>query len=249
MRTVILSGDSIHKGDLILVNRSCACPADSTGTMIPISDGKPPVLLHRAAAALLIELIKHIHAQGSIVPVSGWRSVTEQKEIWEVSVAENGVDFTKKYVAVPGHSEHQTGLAVDLGLKGPDLDFIRPAFPYTGICQTFREEAPNYGFVERYPQGKEFVTGIGHECWHFRYVGIPHAAVMTEKKLTLEEYLLFLRKYPHGQRAYRYENRGFCADISFCPAEQTGTRLNIHTDKPCAISGNNMDGYIITEWR
>ena len=51
------------------------------------------------------------------------------------------------------------------------------------------------------PGGKETVTGIGHEPWHFRYVGVPHAAVMAENGLTLEEYLPFLQQYIHGERA------------------------------------------------
>lgn len=62
---------------------------------------------------------------------------------------ENGTEFTAKFVAMPGHSEHQTGLAIDLGLRQPDIDFIRPAFPYEGICQKFRELAPAFGFIER----------------------------------------------------------------------------------------------------
>ena len=85
---------------------------------------------------------------------------------------ENGEEFTNQFVARPGHSEHQTGLAIDLGLKQPDIDFLRPYFPYKGICQTFRELSTDYGFIERYPAGKEAITGIAHEPWHFRYVGV-----------------------------------------------------------------------------
>ena len=62
--------------------------------------------------------------------------------------------------------------------------------PYEGICQRFRELAPLYGFIERYPANKEAVTGIAHEPWHFRYVGRPHAQRMTDLGLTLEEYLI-----------------------------------------------------------
>ena len=91
-------------------------------------------------------------------------------------------------MALPGCSEHQTGLAIDLGLRGPEVDFLCPDFPYTGPCGDFRRLAADYGFVERYPAGKEPITGIAHEPWHFRYVGVPHAERMAAMGLVLEEY-------------------------------------------------------------
>ncbi len=64
------------------------------------------------------------------------------------------------------------------------------------ICQTFREKAAKYGFILRYPAGKEHITGIGHEPWHFRYVGVPHAEIMASEGLTLVEYTDFLTGFP-----------------------------------------------------
>ncbi len=110
------------------------------------------------------------------------------------TMRKEGARFTESYVAHPGCSEHQTGLAIDLGERREEIDFIRPDFPYTGICQTFRELAPQYGFVERYPKGKEGVTGIAWEPWHFRYVGCPHAQIMTKHGWVLEEYLDYLKE-------------------------------------------------------
>lgn len=72
-----------------------------------------------------------------------------------------------------GCSEHETGLAIDLALAGEEPDFIRPPFPDRGICRRFRQRCADFGFVLRYPAGKETVTGIAHEPWHFRYVGVP----------------------------------------------------------------------------
>ena len=92
--------------------------------------------------------------------------------------------------ARPGCSEHETGLAIDLGENVPELDFIRPSFPDTGICGTFRARAAEFGFILRYPKGKEAVTGIGWEPCHFRYVGVPFAREIADRGLTLEEYLL-----------------------------------------------------------
>lgn len=180
---------NIYPENLILVNARHGIQDSSAELLVPACDRFPEVLLQRCAAVPLNELMQEIHGWDFIVPVSGYRSQEEQQRIWDDSLRENGVEFTKKYVAVPGHSEHQTGLAIDLGLKSAHIDFIRPNFPYSGICQTFRERAAKFGFILRYPAGKEAVTGIAHEPWHFRYVGTPHAQIMTEAELTLEEYL------------------------------------------------------------
>ena len=64
-----------------------------------------------------------------------------------------------------GRAEHQTGLAIDLGENGPEVDFLCPAFPDSGPCGALRRRAADFGFVLRYPKGKENVTGIGYEPW------------------------------------------------------------------------------------
>ena len=174
---------------LILVNSQHAYSPDTKQDLIPVHEDQPDILLEREAVCALSSIMEQLGGWEFIVPVSGWRSLVEQLEIYAKSLQENGPEFTAKFVAMPGHSEHQTGLAIDLGLRQPDIDFIRPAFPYEGICQKFRELAPAFGFIERYPAGKEHITGIAHEPWHFRYVGMPHSEIMTFKGLTLEEYL------------------------------------------------------------
>lgn len=166
-----------YRGDLPLRELSPACGPDSA------------VFLHKTAADALDKLLQAIGAGAQIVPVSGWRSGAEQRAIYESSLKESGQEFTQKFVALPGCSEHQTGLAIDLALNREPIDFIRPDFPCTGVCGAFRKAAAEFGFVERYPAGKEEITGIAHEPWHFRYVGAPHAAVMAARGLCLEEYL------------------------------------------------------------
>ena len=141
------------------------------------------------ARAWLERLLDAVGARGAIVPVSGFRSRAEQQAIWDGSLAEHGRAFTETYVARPGCSEHETGLAIDLGENVPGLDFIRPSFPDHGICGRCRARAADFGFLLRYPRGKEAVTGIGWEPWHFRYVGTPWAREIAGLGLTLEEYL------------------------------------------------------------
>ena len=173
---------------LILVNRGNPYSIKNE-TLVPFTCGKNTVHLSPCCAEAFSKLMDELRAWDKICAVSGWRSQDEQERIYNESLLHNGAEFTAKYVALPGHSEHQTGLAVDLALNLPDIDFLRPHFPYTGICGTFRDKALDYGFIERYPKGKEDITGIAHEPWHFRYVGIPHARRMKQMGLTLEEYL------------------------------------------------------------
>lgn len=174
---------------LILVNRQHPYTMSVRQNLTPVLPAFPRILLEREAAHALSRLMEKLGGWGNILPVSGWRSFDEQEKIYLDSLRDNGREFIRQFVALPGHSEHQTGLAIDLGLQGEDMDFIRPSFPYEGICQYFRELAPAYGFIERYPAGKEGVTGIAHEPWHFRYVGAPHAESMARQGLCLEEYL------------------------------------------------------------
>ena len=174
---------------LILVNGQHAYPADTAQDLIPVHENYPNILLEREAAQALTRLMDQLGGWQFIIAVSGWRSLEEQRTISEDSLRDNGPTFTEQFVARPGHSKHQTGLAIDLGLRQQSIDFIRPEFPYEGICQQFRQQAPSFGFIERYPKGKERITGIAHEPWHFRYVGTPHSERMADLGLTLEEYL------------------------------------------------------------
>ncbi len=239
---------SIHTGNLILVNAAHplrACP--SRDALTPVGDGG--VLLDRCAAALLEKLMNDICGWDGITAVSGWRSQEEQQAIWDGSLREHGADFTRRYVAVPGHSEHQTGLAIDLGLKKNAVDFLRPPFPDTGLSGVFRRRAARYGFIERYPAGGEGITGIAHEPWHFRYVGTPHAAVMAERGLTLEEYLAFLKDFPYGSQPFVYEEGQHRFEISFLAAGEAEALSRAKVSAFRMVSGNNVDGYILTNWR
>lgn len=260
MRALKLTWDQVHAGSLILVNRDYAYkefPYALSGPLgadtlspLPGALNKAPVLLKRRAAVLLGGLLDEIGGWSGIVPVSGYRTLAEQTDIWESSLTEHGEAFTKAYVALPGHSEHQTGLAVDLGMKQESVDFLCPDFPDSGICRSFRKHAAEYGFIKRYPAGKEDVTGIGHEPWHFRYVGTPHGEIMEQEGLTLEEYIFFLRDFPHGKRPYLFQRAGRQIAVSWLKARKDEvTWLSVSSRLPYSISGDNVDGFIITEWR
>lgn len=253
MTTIYLNREQIHCGNLILVNQEYPLRETATdepdSALVAVGGKTESVLLRRQAARLLECLMTELNGWKYIAPVSGFRSPDEQQKIWDDSLRENGPSYTRTYVALPDHSEHQTGMAIDLGLRREKIDFICPAFPYHGICQQFRLRAADYGFIQRYPAGKEDITGIGEEPWHFRYVGVPHAKIMTEGQMTLEEYSRFVRDFPYGKQSLRMNIDGHRILISYLAATEETMELLLDSKHPYTISGNNIDGFLLTEWR
>ena len=223
-----------------LVNAAHPLPGEAQGVFREAAGG---VRLHEAAARALAALIQAAGggpgAAERIVLVSGLRSRAEQQAIWDECLAEKGSAFTHRYVALPGCSEHETGLAVDLALDAPFIDPIRPLFPRTGVCGAFRRLAAQYGFIERYRAGKQALTGIAAEPWHFRYVGPAHALLLQRSGLCLEEYFPFLDAEP---RAVALPGGGaqVCRVTDACRA-QAMARAG------CEVRPDNAGGWVVTQ--
>ncbi|MBR6985865.1 MAG: D-alanyl-D-alanine carboxypeptidase family protein [Ruminococcus sp.] len=113
---------------------------------------------------------------------SGYRSYIAQQELYNNYVAQDGQAAAERYSARPGHSEHQSGLAIDV--NNPD-----DSFAGTPEAKWLEEHAHEYGFIIRYPEGKESITGYKYEPWHIRFVGIQTAAKIHNSGKCLEEYL------------------------------------------------------------
>ncbi len=247
MMNLALSNEKIYTGSLLLVNAQYPIQGFGEENLLPVAEGSE-IRMKREAVYLLHLIFQKIDCFDSIVPVSGYRSAKEQTEIYETSLKDNGEDYTRKFVAFPYHSEHQTGLAIDLGMKKEEIDFICPDFPYEGVCHRFRQMAPEFGFVERYPKGREQVTGIAHEPWHFRYVGYPHSEIMSTENLTLEEYTEFIRQFPYDEKHLRWSKEGREMEIFYVPAAERGnTRIQMPDDICYQVSGNNVDGFVVTQ--
>lgn len=126
---------------------------------------------------------------------SCYRSPQLQQELFDREIANNirngmtseeAEAAAEVAVARPGYSEHNTGLAIDFNGVSPD-------FKDTEEYQWLQAHAAEYGFVLRYPEGKESITHIMYEPWHYRYVGVSHAQKMQELGMCLEEYLYYLQ--------------------------------------------------------
>lgn len=235
MKKYILNESDVHKGNLILVNPKFKLSLTFNTTLESFNNEYNDVLINKEANKFLQFILREINAGNKIVPVSGFRSLEKQKEIFNDSLKENGKEFTYKYVALPNASEHQTGLAIDLALNKEDIDFIRPSFPHSGICNEFRKVSLKYGFIERYKAEKKQITSISAEEWHFRFVGYPHSEIMDLKGYCLEEYIDFLKNNNITYKNY---------EIYYIPFENKTIEIELNdTDQ---ISGNNVDGFIVT---
>lgn len=120
---------------------------------------------------------------------STYRSYDRQTVLYENYKAKDGQKAADRYSARPGFSEHQTGLAFDIGDVNVPNDFASNRFGETEAGKWLAENAHKYGFIMRYPNGKEEVTGYMYESWHFRYVGVDIATKIYNDGSTLEEYL------------------------------------------------------------
>ena len=118
----------------------------------------------------------------SLFIVSGFRSYDDQDVIYNRYVSQDGKAEADRYSARPGHSEHQTGYAFD-------LNSLEEYFADTPEGIWLAENCHKYGFIIRYPKGKEHITGYMYEPWHVRYLGVDIATSVYESGLTLEEYL------------------------------------------------------------
>lgn len=209
MKNITLKKEDIGRGELVLINPDYTLKS-TINNLVSFDEEYNNIKLNNIANYSLHLILNNINAENKIVPVSGYRTLEEQKDIYNTSLKENGREYTQKYVALPNASEHQTGLAIDLALNEGNIDFICPKFPYYGICQNFRNIAPKYGFIERY------------------------------KDICLEEYIDFLKDFIYPNKPLIYEEY----KIFFIPYKEESISLEV--EENYNISGNNVDGFILT---
>ncbi len=231
----------IYKGDLLLINSRHPVPK---GAKLPdvvnlferpeLAEGigilddsveLPPELLSR-----FVEMIKAAETDGvdRFLITSGYRSVEKQAELYD----KMGADYANP----PGHSEHNLGLALDVGSA---LGLMKEA----PEGKWLERNAWKYGFVLRYPENKTEITGVKHEPWHFRYVGLPHSAIMQKMDFVLEEYVDYLKE--QGQIQAKVDGTAYVVSYYAVKGKRS---LSIPIAGSYFLSGNNMDGVIVTTW-
>lgn len=122
-----------------------------------------------------------------LVATSGYRSYESQKSVYDSYHKKNGQKYADDYAARPGFSEHQTGLALDIIGMGTN----RSTFEASDAFKWLQKNAENYGFILRFPKGKERITKYAYEPWHYRYVGKEMAKKINKEGITFDEYYAF----------------------------------------------------------
>lgn len=181
---------------LVLVNKERNLPADYVpeGLMPPnipfyFKENIEKRWMRPDAAAAIEEMFAAAKEDGiELVGASAYRSYETQKSLFNRYVKTYGLEEAQTFSARPGQSEHQTGLTIDVYHKNI-TNGLEESFGDTPEGQWVAEHAHEFGFIVRYPKGKEDITGYKYEPWHLRYVGKEVAKEIYERGITLEEYL------------------------------------------------------------
>jgi zinc D-Ala-D-Ala carboxypeptidase len=151
-------------------------------------------LMRREAAESLEKMFTNAAENGiELYAVSGYRSYSRQQSLFEAEINRVGIEKAEQAVAIPGASEHQSGLAMDISSRSNKL-YLNEAFANTTEGKWLKENAHRFGFILRYPKEKMDITNYVYEPWHFRYVGVKAATIMYEHNWTLEEYFNEVKK-------------------------------------------------------
>ena len=168
-KVVKSEGPTYIKG-ILIVNKKYSLPSTYGG-------------VDKTASNALSTLQQAAKKSGFSLPlISGYRSYSTQNTIYNNYIKKWGQEYTDTVSARPGHSEHQTGLAFDVGK-------LSNSYGETKEGKWLKENCYKYGFILRYLKDKEHITGYAYEPWHIRYVGVDVATEIMQKNLTLEEYL------------------------------------------------------------
>ena len=247
------------RGDLILVNedheyysgdedlvsiidmnneneRTCFTAVDSTYTIL--RQVYEPM-------ARMIQDFSDQYNNDRLIIYGSYRTRDLQQQLYDDDVAQSE-DGKSTKVAKPGFSEHESGLAFDF-TEADNFDYDG-----TGDYAWINANCYKYGFIVRYTKAKEKITKLEDEPWHFRYVGVPHAYYMDSKDLCLEEYIDLIREHPYeGEHLEFKDDKDVEYEVYFVKSDdgEEKTTVPVPNGVRYEISGNNVDGFIVTVYK
>lgn len=257
--TITVSNDNMHIGDLILVNAQYIYhfPTSEASLLNVYNEyvandyhcnyfDDASLMLESVACRAILAMANALYADTGVNNIklgTGYRSFETQQ------------DLSNRYpatAALPGYSEHHTGLGIDLQVRGDsssvtyNLDDANPNC--VKILSWINTNAYKYGFIRRFAPNKDMYTGITSDRWHYRYVGVPHAYYMSANDLCLEQYLAALENCTYGSNHLMFDIDGKSYEIYYVPAAPgTTTTIPVPADPSVyTISGNNYSGFIVT---
>lgn len=199
---------------LVLVNKYSQLPDDWEKNVELVSAKNAwdeDVKLEKQTYESYKQLEKDLKEEGVIIKLDSiYRSVKEQQELWDrwSKDPDKGIEYAKKYAAVPGYSEHHTGLAVDIVIEkdGKLIEENEDMIAEREIFEKIHKKLADYGFILRYLEGRDDITGYTYEPWHLRYVGSKKIAKeIMDKDITFEEYLESIEDIKETPEAAKYQ--------------------------------------------
>lgn len=254
--TSVVNTKDKFKGDLILVNHDHQYfsgseelvvineKLDEEGRTSYVGNDYDMKVLDRIYTPLsdMLDAFNEATGYDDIVIIGGYRTTERQQELYDEDLEATGNDFSER-VALPGHSEHESGYAVDFTTSTTwDYDG-------TGEYDWINQNCWKYGFILRYLESKTEITKIQYEPWHYRYVGVPHAYYMYKNEICLEEYIELLRNHTYeGEHLKFSDDNGKQYELYFVPSDDGAETSSIPVPNGLKyeISGNNVDGFIVT---
>lgn len=255
-RPVVKTRADLSLGELVMVNRANSYNFPNISAhMVKIAsemDGKSykvsynTLQLQKEATDAFNRMMADFYdvfGSGDVTVVTAAVTYQEQNESYRPPAAD-AVLLENESQMAPGFSEHHTGYAVDLKLVSSEGKIS--AYDGTGNYKWINDNCYKYGFILRYPNSKEAVTGVAGTPSHLRYVGVPHSYIIRENGFALEEYMTDLKKYIHGYEHLYYSVFGYDYEIYFVPADEAETVVPVPKNEDYSVSGNNCDGFIVT---
>lgn len=267
--TVSVPNADVARGNLILVNYEHPYRFPEGEKQTVLYGNKSPVYqLNGIALAIDSDifgifdqmLVDFSKATGckEVLITSVYRTYEDQEAIMASRIASMGAEKAAMYVAEPGHSEHHSGLAVDMVIFTGGRQYY---FPEHEAGAWIIEHAPEYGFFLRYTEEMAEITGCAAEPWHYRYVGTPHARLIDDSGMCYEQYVEWLRAFSWaGDRLYIAEDGTYSIGSGFTLPESGHMVYYVEADADAdeteiplppgyddyEISGDNVNGFFVT---
>ncbi len=245
MKTLTLERQAIYMGNLILVDSAHPLrekPREEE--LCPVDPANPRIYLNKRAASMLEDLTAFVGGRERIRVLSGY--------------SQSGYPMGSAFGMQTGRfPESETGLALDLAILEQDEKVPGEPLPFEEMEKAFWEKAPLFGFIRDKEKEKRLAERLGKgkiKSGRFfgslRYVGYPHSRIISQMDFSLKDYLRFLKDYPMEGSHYDFTSPGLAVEIFYRRmGNGEKTMLKLPGNVPFMISGNNMDGFIITLWR
>lgn len=248
--SLALAAEEVHKGDLMLVNAEHECKfLENTDNYVPVYENRSDLyeagdLVTKLDGNVIAQLNAMIEAYAAYMSIpdtgifvqDGFRTFDEQNDRHT-----SGRSTTFE----AGHCDYHTGRTFDIYHYDSSSAYGFSPMTAEGNYTWFADNACKYGFIVRYPEGKQEQTGEKPRSYTYRYVGVPHAVYMKENNLCLEEYISQVKSYTKDAPLEITTDSGSYS-VYYVTAIEGSTSVDVPTDKAYTVSGDNCGGFVVT---